>query len=230
MVLLFTEHESSEKSERFYPTLSLKPQKTESSSIPGPQSEEAVYLPSAEGFLGTHTSACPGKWLCHSPVNIFTKSSLDMLINTSAVTGGFPKPALPPLVFRSIYQVPPSSPKQRVERGDKAAKSAVPSLFLPAQWPLPCPFGAVTQYYIRRWCSARSNHLPHVLPASGKHPAAPRIRDTGRAQRQHFSGRADGSWRFKQGPATIPANGHTDPVTKPVCRLCARSSSKHPAC
>lgn len=51
-----------------------------------------------------------------------------MLITTSAVTGGFPKPALPPLVFRSIYQVPPPSPAQRVKRAEKAARSAMPSL------------------------------------------------------------------------------------------------------
>ena len=100
--------------------------------------------PSAEGFLGTGTCVRPGKCLRHSPVNIFTKSALDMLITTSAVTGGFPKPALPPSVFRSMYQVPPSSPEQTVKRGDKAAESAVPSLFLPVARPLPCPFGAVT--------------------------------------------------------------------------------------
>lgn len=121
--------------------------------------------PPAEGCLGPGTCVPPGKCLCRSPVNIFTKSALDMLITTSAVTGGFPKPALPPLVFRSMYQVPPSSPEQTAGRGDKAAQSAVPSLLLPARRTPPCPFGAVTPSYVRWRGSARRYHLPHVLRA-----------------------------------------------------------------
>lgn len=139
--------------------------------------------PSAEGFLGTSTRVRPGKRIGRSPVNIFTKSALDMLITTSAVTGGFPTPALPPLVFRSIYQVPPSSPEQTVTRGDEAAE--VPSLLLPVRGPLPCPSGAVTRYYVGWRRSARGYHLPHVLCA-GKASLWQRPRSTtyrGRGQK-----------------------------------------------
>lgn len=136
--------------------------------------------PAAEGFLGTATCARPRKRLCHSPVNIFTKSALDMLITTSAVTGGFPEPALPPLVFRSMYQVPPSSPGQTAKRGDKAAKSAVPSPSLPAGWPLPL----------------HSEHLHNAAGAGGARPGvtarpaacAPAQPASGRRPKHHASG------------------------------------------
>lgn len=104
-----------------------------------------------------------------------------MLITTSAVTGGFPKPALPPLVFRSIYQMPPPSPARRVKRAEKAARSAVPSLSV-------APVG-------RPGCSARSHLWSPVTPR------APRAGDVaGRAQRLRLAHRAGGSRRSSRGP------------------------------
>lgn len=110
-----------------------------------------------------------------------------MLITTSAVTGGFPKPALPPLVFRSIYQVPPPSPAQRVKRAEKAARSAVPSLSV-------APVGRP-----RMLCQKP----PLVPPVT---PRAPRAGDVaGRAQRLRLAHRAGGSRRSSRGPESAPS-------------------------
>ena len=40
------------KTQEFYPALSLEMQKAESSSIPGPQTEQPVYLPTSRRFSG----------------------------------------------------------------------------------------------------------------------------------------------------------------------------------
>ena len=51
----------------------------------------------------------------NSPENIFTKSSVDILITTSAWLEGSPYPTLPPLLLRSRNHVPPSSPTQKTK-------------------------------------------------------------------------------------------------------------------
>lgn len=132
-----------------------------------------------------------------------------MLITTSAATGGFPKPALPFLVFRSMCQVPPPSPGQRVKPGEKAPKAAVPSLSVASpSRPQPCAFAAVP------WHSARRQMLCKESPLAPR-DAPSTTTCWGRGQESPEAALCPhgwGSWPFSRGPestrsAATPAPG-----------------------